>query len=255
MKAAKIIACAALCLAVCAISCKNNGKTAQGPDKHVAKYVKQRVEQMMKTEHIGLKERPLFYTDTLLGLYREIDCLKHIANDVYMDFQWSGKVFDVCSPDERSLSIEQIRMKSDTQAEADLFYEDPPCYEFRYTLLLEFKGDDWYINDVIWKSATPTRETEEARKYIAGQIKHFQELDGSGIDKLLEEVEIFVPTYDKGTIFSENPEEVGIYLDNISNLQKMLKKNPRYKASYDEWFSSYMERVRKEASEHGIEIQ
>jgi len=157
----------------------------------------------MKTEHIGLKERPLFYTDTLLGLYREIDCLKHIANDVYMDFQWSGKVFDVCSPDERSLSIEQIRMKSDTQAEADLFYEDPPCYEFRYTLLLEFKGDDWYINDVIWKSATPTRETEEARKYIAGQVKHFQELDGSGIDKLLEEVEIFVPTYDKGTIFSK----------------------------------------------------
>ena len=75
------------------------------------------------------------------------------------------------------------------------------------------------------------------------------------MDKLLDEVEVFVPTYDEGTIFKENPEEVGIYLNNISNLQKMLKKNPKYKASYDEWFSSYSERVRKEAAEHGIEIQ
>ena len=226
MKATKIIACAALCLAVCALSCKNNGKTAQGPDKLTVKYVKQRVEQMMKTEHIGLKQRPLFYT-----------------------------VFDVCNPVERTLTIEKIRMIDGTKAEADLFYEDPPCYEFRYTLLLEFKDGEWYIADVIWKSATPTRETEEARKYIAGQIKHFQELDANGMDKLLDEVEVFVPTYDEGTIFKENPEEVGIYLNNISNLQKMLKKNPKYKASYDEWFSSYSERVRKEAAEHGIEIQ
>ena len=181
--------------------------------------------------------------------------LKYIANDVYMDFQWSGKVFDVCNPVERTLTIEKIRMIDGAKAEADLFYEDPPCYEFRYTLLLEFKDGEWYIADVIWKSATPTRETEEARKYIAGQIKHFQELDANGMDKLLDEVEVFVPTYDEGTIFKENPEEVGIYLNNISNLQKMLKKNPKYKASYDEWFSSYSERVRKEAAEHGIEIQ
>ena len=255
MKISRLLLVFCAVISFAALSCKNGGQKQAAADKTSAAAVYRRVENLMKTEVIGRKQRPDFYTDTLINLYREIDCLKYIANDVYMDFQWTGKVLDVCNPVERTLTIEAVRVTSENRAEADMYYEDPPCYEFRYTLFLEFNGDDWYIADVLWKSAFPIRETQEARQYIDGQKMRFQGLNRKGLDKLLDEVEEWAPSYNEGSIFKEAPEEVAIYLDNISNLQKLLKKNPNYKPSYDGWFASFREKVKKEAAENGVDIK
>ena len=89
----------------------------------------------------------------------------------------------------------------------------------------------------------------------AGSKHHIARQNRKGLDKLLDEVEEWAPSYNEGSIFKETPEEVALYLDNISNLQKLLKKNPNYKPSYDGWFASFREKVKKEAAENGVEIK
>lgn len=177
MKATKIIAAAALCLAACVYSCKNNGQKAQDDSKLTADFVKQRVETMMKSNPIMEADMPKIFTARILDIYKRVKEAEENAPSGYMGFQWNGKVFDVCCEDstQRVVSLKDVRITGERTAEADMNYVDPPCYNINYTLLLTFDGDEWYIDDILWKKepsledSADILESQEAEGFIEEQ--------------------------------------------------------------------------------------
>ena len=177
MKATKFFAAAALCLAAFVYSCKNNGQNAQDTGKLTPDYVKQRVENMMKYNPIMAADMPKLFTARILELYKRVKEAEENAPAGYMDFSWTGKVFDVCCEDstKRVVSLKDIRITGERTAEADMNYVDPPCYNIDYTLLLLFDGDEWYIDDILWKrnpeleDSVDVLESQEAEGFIEEQ--------------------------------------------------------------------------------------
>lgn len=182
MKATKFLAVAALCLAACVYSCKNNKQPAQDESKQTADYVKQRVENMMKCNPIMDADMPKLFTAKILDIYKRVKEAEENALSGYMGFNWTGKVFDVCCEDstKRVVSLKDVRITGERTAEADLNYVDPPCYNIDYTLLLVFDGDEWYIDDILWKrdpsleDSVDILESQEAEGFIEEQKENKQ---------------------------------------------------------------------------------
>ena len=182
MKATKFLAVAAICLAACVCSCKNNKQPAQDESKLTADYVKQRVEKMMTVDPVTEKDWTNLYTARLIDIYTRVKKAEENALTGYMDFNWNGKVFDVCCEDstKRVVTLKDVRITESRLAEADLNYVDPPCYNINYTLLLAFDGDEWYIDDVIWKGnpdlgSEDVLESQEAEGFIEEQKENNKE--------------------------------------------------------------------------------
>ena len=182
MKATSIIAFAAVCMAACVFSCKNKGQQATDSSKLTADYVKQRVEKMMTINPVTDRDWPNLFTARLISIYNRVRKAEENAPAGYMDFNWTGKVFDVCCEDstKRVVSLKDVRLTDSRLAEADLNYVDPPCYNIDYTLILAFDGDEWYIDDIIWKrnpaleDSEDTLESQEAEGFIEEQKENNQ---------------------------------------------------------------------------------
>ena len=170
MKMSRFLFIASAIFLLAAASCKSGGKAGGADDKMSEDAIRQRIEQMMKVEVFTKENRAQYLGKELCELYSKIDPFSE-EGDLYLDFQWAGKVLDACceDPNIRKATLKEVRVLPDNKAEADVNFVDPPCYDWNYTLLLGFNGQEWMIEDVIWQHAEyePTKETEEARGFLA----------------------------------------------------------------------------------------
>ena len=170
MKMSRFLFIASAIFLLAAASCKSGGKASGTDDKMLEDAIRQRIEQMMKVEVFTKENRAQYLGKELCELYSKIDPFSE-EGDLYLDFQWAGKVLDACceDPNIRKATLKEVRVLPDNKAEADVNFVDPPCYDWNYTLLLGFNGKEWMIEDVIWQHAEyePTKETEEARGFLA----------------------------------------------------------------------------------------
>ena len=168
-----LIGCAVLFLA--AASCKNGSQAGGADDKTSEAAVRQRIEQMMKVEVFTKENRTQYLGKELCELYDKIEPFSEKGDgNLYLDFQWAGKVLDACceDPNIRKATLKAVRVLSDKKAEADVNFTDPPCYDWNYTLLLEFNGEEWLIEDVVWHNeGGDSKETDEAKAYLAEMTK------------------------------------------------------------------------------------
>lgn len=170
MKMSRFLFIASAIFLLAAASCKSGGKAGSTDDKTSEDAIRQRIEQMMKVEVFTKDNRAQYLGKELCELYSKIDPFSE-EGVLYLDFQWAGKVLDACceDPNIRKATLKEVRVLPGNKAEADVNFVDPPCYDWNYTLLLGFNGQEWMIEDVIWQHAEyePTKETEEARGFLA----------------------------------------------------------------------------------------
>ena len=128
---------------------------------------------MMAIDPITPKDWPNVFTSKLIEIYNRAKKAEETALTGYLDFQWNGKVLDVCceDPAKRVVSIKDIRITGENSAEVDMNYVDPPCYDINYTLYLVFDGDGLLIDEILWKGdpalgSDDILESQEAEGYI-----------------------------------------------------------------------------------------
>jgi len=172
MKTTRFLFLAFSLLFLAVTSCRNAGQKDNLEDKTSEASIRQRIGQMMKVEVFTKDNRTRYLGKELCELYDKIEPFSQKGDgNLYLDFQWAGKVLDACCEDTtiRKATLKELRVVSDKAAEADINFVDPPCYNWNYTLLLGFNGEEWMIEDVIWKheDGSATKETEEAKGYLA----------------------------------------------------------------------------------------
>ncbi|MBP5518048.1 MAG: hypothetical protein J6X91_05265 [Bacteroidales bacterium] len=160
---------------VAVASCKNGGQAGGADDKTSEDALRQRIEQMMKVEVFTKENRAQYLGKELCELYDKIEPFSEKGDgNLYLDFQWAGKVLDACceDPNIRKATLKAVRVLPGNKAEADVNYVDPPCYDWNYTLLLDFNGEEWIIEDVVWHNeGGDSKETDEAKAYLEEMTK------------------------------------------------------------------------------------
>lgn len=156
-------------------SCKSGGQAGGADDKTSEDALRQRIEQMMKVEVFTKENRAQYLGKELCELYDKIEPFSEKGDgNLYLDFQWAGKVLDACceDPNIRKATLKAVRVLPGNKAEADVNYVDPPCYDWNYTLLLDFNGEEWIIEDVVWHNeGGDSKETDEAKAYLEEMTK------------------------------------------------------------------------------------
>lgn len=160
---------------VAVASCKNGCQAGGADDKTSEDALRQRIEQMMKVEVFTKENRAQYLGKELCELYDKIEPFSEKGDgNLYLDFQWAGKVLDACceDPNIRKATLKAVRVLPGNKAEADVNYVDPPCYDWNYTLLLDFNGEEWIIEDVVWHNeGGDSKETDEAKAYLEETTK------------------------------------------------------------------------------------
>ncbi|MBO7562193.1 MAG: hypothetical protein J6T04_04825 [Bacteroidales bacterium] len=160
---------------VAVASCKSGCQAGGADDKTSEDALRQRIEQMMKVEVFTKENRAQYLGKELCELYDKIEPFSEKGDgNLYLDFQWAGKVLDACceDPNIRKATLKAVRVLPGNKAEADVNYVDPPCYDWNYTLLLDFNGEEWIIEDVVWHNeGGDSKETDEAKAYLEEMTK------------------------------------------------------------------------------------
>ena len=170
MKMSRFLFIASAIFLVAVASCKNGCQAGGADDKTSEDALRQRIEQMMKVEVFTKENRAQYLGKELCELYDKIEPFSEKGDgNLYLDFQWAGKVLDACceDPNIRKATLKAVRVLPGKKAEADVNYVDPPCYDWNYTLLLDFNGEEWIIEDVVWHNeGGDSKETDEAKAYL-----------------------------------------------------------------------------------------